>query len=58
MEWATIIKIFFVVPTGVLFAFVVIGIILNILLDVKNKAEGKTDDVFDNIKKAGEHLTK
>lgn len=58
MEWAVIIKIFFVLPVGLLFMFVVVGLIVNIVLGVKAKAEGKTDDVFGNIKKAAEHLTK
>lgn len=56
MEWATIIKVFFVMPAGLLFMFVVFGLIINIMLDAKNKAESKTGDVFENIKKAAEHL--
>ena len=53
---STVLAAVFIAAIGVLFAFVVFGFIANIVIGVKDKVEGKTDDVFGNIKKAAEHL--
>ena len=49
-----ILLVLFLAPIGVLLAFVVYGFIANIVIGVRDKREGKTDDVFGNIKKAAE----
>jgi len=58
MALESLLKIFFVIPFGFLFIFIVVGIIANVFIGMKDKADGKTEHVLDGVKSAVNTLRK